>query len=242
MVAARLYLPSLVTWWRLRSLVLLSALSTLSLSFSPPILPQHDFLLCHCGIKPRVLSTSLSYPFFFHHSFSSFRPSLSFFFFFYVRSDTHRRRAWEVSLSFSSISTRLIARSRTTSIKLLAVGDPLARLLPFFFICEIHSPPFPPPLPCLVAPVHTEGSALSPSSVINSVNDQIYGGQRRRQQNENWWFKLLCGFSAWHGMQAQWAIYRLTLLYLLFHKLTVAVFWCYIRSGCHLRYQRNYIF
>lgn len=104
--------------------------------------------------------------------------------------DTHRRRAREASLPFSSISTRLIARSRTTSIELLAVGDPLARLLSFFFICKTRSPP-----PCLVAPARTEGSALSPSSVINSVNDQIYGGQRR-QRNENRRLKLLCGFSA----------------------------------------------
>lgn len=73
MVAARLYVPSLVTWWlRLRSLVLLLALSTLS--FFSSALPQPDFLLYHRGIKPRVLSTSLSYPFFFHHSFSFFPP------------------------------------------------------------------------------------------------------------------------------------------------------------------------
>lgn len=77
-MAARLYVLSLVTWWRLRSLVLLSAQSTLSFSLflSPPVLPQPDFLLYHRGIKPRVLSTSLSYPFFFHRSFSS-SPSLS---------------------------------------------------------------------------------------------------------------------------------------------------------------------
>lgn len=178
-----MYVPSLVTWWRLRSLVLLSALSTLSRSFSPPILLQPDFLLYHRGIKPRVLSTSLSYPFFFHYSFSSSPSSPSSPFFFCVRSNAiHRRRAREASLPFSSISTRLIARSRTTGIELLAVGDPLARLLLllFFFICETRSPP-----PCLVAPASTEGSALSSSSVINSVNDQIYGGQRRRQRNEN---------------------------------------------------------
>lgn len=64
-----MYVPSLVTWWRLRSLILFSTLSThsLSLSLSPPALPQPDFLLYRLlarGIKPRVLSTSLSYPLF----------------------------------------------------------------------------------------------------------------------------------------------------------------------------------
>lgn len=167
----------------------LSALSTLSFSLflSPPVLPQPDFLLYRRGIKPRVLSTSLSYPFFFHRSFSSSPslPSLSLpFLVFCVRSNAiHRRRAREASLPFSSISTRLIARSRTTGIELLAVGDPLASSSSFFFLIrETRSPS-----PCLVAPACTEGSALSPSSVINSVNDQIYGGQRRwrRRRNEN---------------------------------------------------------
>lgn len=181
-----MYVPSLVTWWRLRSLVLLSTLSTsLSLSFSPPALPQPDFLLYRRRIKPRVLSTSAFVPLFLP-SFLLVLSSASLpFFFFCARSNAiHRRRAREASLPFFSISTRLIARSRTTGIELLAVGDPLARLVPFFFfICETRSPPSPPP--CLVAPARTEGSALSPSSVINSVNDQIYGGQRRWQRNEN---------------------------------------------------------
>lgn len=122
----------------------------------------------------------------FHTPFSSiipFRPlppSLLIFFSCVRSNAIHRRRAREASLPFSSVSTRLIARSRTTGIELLAVGDPLARLL--FFICETRS--FPPPS-CLVVPTRTEGSALSSSSVINSVNDQIYGGQRRRHRNEN---------------------------------------------------------
>lgn len=175
-----MYVPSLVTWWRLRSLVLLSALSTLS--FSPPVLPQPDFLLYHRRIKPRVLSTLLSYPFFFHHpsrplSLLSLYPSSSSM---YEQRDTQKTRAREASLPFSSsISTRLIARSRTTGIELLAVGDPHARLRLFFF-CETRSPS-----PCLVAPARTGSSALSSSLVINSVNDQIYGGQRRWQRNEN---------------------------------------------------------
>lgn len=83
-----------------------------------------------------MLSTSLSYPFFFHHSFSS-SPSPLPFFFSCVRSNAiHRRRAREASLPFSSVSTRLIARSRTTGIELLAVGDPLARLLLFFLFAK----------------------------------------------------------------------------------------------------------
>lgn len=131
-----MYVPSLVTWWRLRSPVLLSALSTLS--FSPPVLPQPDFLLYHRGIKPRVLSTLLSYPFFFHHP-SRFLPLLSLYSSssssssMWEQRDTQKTRAREASLPFSSsISTRLIARSHTTGIELLAVGDPHARLRLFF--------------------------------------------------------------------------------------------------------------
>jgi len=98
-----LYVPSLVTWWRLRSLVLLSALSTLSLSLSS-VLPKSISCSTIAGLSrecslPRSL---LSYPFFFHHSFSVSPPSLPlfFFFFFCVRSNAiHRRRAREASLT-----------------------------------------------------------------------------------------------------------------------------------------------
>lgn len=181
-----MYVPSLVTWWRLRSLVLLSALSALSFFL---LLSSPNPISCSTIAG---LSRECSLPRF-RTPFSSIVPSRPLppsrlplpFFVFCVRSNAiHRRRALEASLPFSSISTRLIARSRTTGIELLAVGDPLASSSSFFLICETRSPS-----PCLVAPACTEGSALSPSSVINSVNDQIYGGQRRRRwrprRNEN---------------------------------------------------------
>lgn len=98
--------------------------------------------------------------------------------------DTHRRRARRAEptllSSFSSISTRLIARSRTTGVELLAVGTPL-----FFFA---KSTPAPRPGSQRIA------AALSPSSIINSVNDQIYGGRAAAAATGP--ATDVCGFSA----------------------------------------------
>lgn len=62
-----MYVPSLVTWWRLYALSFSSRRVT-SLSFSLSFFPQIScitFAGNTYGIKPRVLSTSLSYSFFF---------------------------------------------------------------------------------------------------------------------------------------------------------------------------------
>lgn len=66
--------------------------------------------------------------------------------------DTERHEEARSS-SFSSVSTRLIARSRTTGIKLLAVGAPL--------------------LSCAL---------LFPGPVINSSTDQIYDDREEERE------------------------------------------------------------
>lgn len=113
------------------------------------------------GIKPRVLSFVLliflpSYTCFVLLSFSSAAPFPA------TQSkeqrDTHRRQAPRAkNLPFSSISTWLIARLRTTGIKLLAVVWNSVSF--FFFRVASNSNKRPPP-----------------SSIINSATDQIYTG------------------------------------------------------------------
>lgn len=138
-----------------------------SLSFSLSFFPQIScitFAGNTYGIKPRVLSTSLSYSFFFR-----LIPVSSFFL---VSSpprllskeqrDIQKMSTKRANLPFFSISTWLIARLRTTGIELPAVVWNSASLF-----CEI-----------LVASWSTRTNGLlrfiSPSSIMNSATDQIY--------------------------------------------------------------------
>lgn len=113
-----------------------------------------------------ILLLSLKFLFFSQHSFSSLllpspfqlpprvpsRASLSPRVVSNGQRDTERHEEARSS-SFSSVSTRLIARSRTTGIKLLAVGAPR--------------------LSCVL---------LFPGPVINSSTDQIYDDQEEERE------------------------------------------------------------
>lgn len=109
---------------------------------------------------PRFRTPFSSILYLFRLSFSSLPLPAS-----YLRSNAiYRRWARRANLPFSSISTWLIARLRTTGIELLAVVWNFASLF-----CEI-----------LVASWSTRTNGLlrfiSPSSIMNSATDQIYTG------------------------------------------------------------------
>lgn len=227
-MAARLYVPSLVTWWRLRSLVLLSALSVSS--FSPlSLLLSSPNPISYSTIAG--LSRECSLPCF-RTPFSSIIPSplplLSLLLLCKEQRDTQKtstRSEPTLLLDFHSVDHSFAHNGYRVTRSWRSPCSPSFFLFtkPALFLLVSSRRPTRRALLC----PFSLSVSLSSSSVINSVNDQIYGGGSGTKTGD----LTAVRFSAWCGMHAQWMIYRLTLLHLLSRKLVVAVSWHYVRSG-----------